>query len=65
MHTLAPSVRMAPLAKTIMALRHFHPLAKLEFLRFVNSFHLEIDLVLGKKAFIFALTHFSHISFGA
>jgi hypothetical protein len=64
MHTLALNACMAPLTKTIMALRHLHPLAEVDLPRFVNDFHLEIDLVLGKKTFIFTLTHFPRLSSG-
>jgi len=48
---------MAPSAKTITTLRHFHPLAEVDLPPFVNNFHPKMDLVLDRKAFIYALTH--------
>ncbi len=53
---LAPNTFATPLAKTIVALRHLHPLAKVDLPPFVDDFHLETNLVLDRKAFIYALT---------
>jgi hypothetical protein len=63
---LAPNTFTAPLVDTIVAPHHFHPLAKVDLPPFVNNFHLKMDVVLNRKAFIFVLTHFlclSSISF--
>jgi len=62
--TLAPSFPTVPLTKTIVALHHLHPLAKVDLPHFVNNFHPEIDLVLDKEAFIYVLTHFLCFSSG-
>jgi hypothetical protein len=59
---LAPDTLATPLAKTIVAFRHLHPLAKVGLPPFVNDFHPETNLVLDREAFIFALTHFSRLS---
>jgi hypothetical protein len=48
---------MAPSAKTIVAFHHLHPLVKVDFPPFVDDFHLEIDLALDRKTFIYTLTH--------
>jgi hypothetical protein len=40
-------------------------LVKDYFPPFVNDFHLEMDLVLDKEAFISTLTHFPHLSSGS
>ncbi len=56
MCTLAPSTFVAPLVETIADLRHFHPLAEVDLSFFVNDFHLEMDFVLNREAFISTLT---------
>jgi hypothetical protein len=43
---------MIPLLKTIVALHHLHPLAKVDLPLFVDDFHLEIDFVLDRKTLI-------------
>jgi hypothetical protein len=53
MRALASNALAAPLAKTIMARCHLHPLAKVDLPRFVNDFHPETNLVLYKKVFIY------------
>jgi hypothetical protein len=64
MHALPPSTLVAPSIKTIATLRHFHPLADVDLPPFVDDFHPNTDLVLDRKAFIYALTHSPHLSFG-
>jgi hypothetical protein len=44
---------MAPSIKTIAALCHLHPLAEIDLPPFIDYFHLEMDLILDRKAFIF------------
>jgi hypothetical protein len=53
---------MAPSVKTITALRHLHPLPKIDLPPFVDYFHLEMDFILDREAFIYALTSFPHLS---
>jgi hypothetical protein len=53
---------MASLVETIVALRHFHRLAKVDLPPFINDFHLKTTFALDKKAFIFALTCFLGLS---
>jgi hypothetical protein len=48
---------MAPLAKTILAFHHLHPLVRVDLPPFVNDFHPKIDLALDRKTFIYILTH--------
>jgi hypothetical protein len=55
---------VAPLAETIAALHHLHPLAEVGLPLFVNNFHLKMDLVLDIEAFISTLTHSPPLSFG-
>jgi hypothetical protein len=62
MRALAPKTHVAPLTETIATLRHLHPLPKVDLPLFVDNFHLETDLVLDRKAFIFALTCSPHLS---
>jgi hypothetical protein len=64
MHYLAFSIHVAPLAKTIVALGHLHPLVEIDLLPFANDFHPKTNLVLGKEAFIYVFTHSRHISSG-
>jgi len=64
MHALAPNTFATPSAETIVALCHLHPLAKVDLPPFVNNCHPKMDLVLDRKAFIFALTHSPRFSFG-
>ncbi len=52
-----------PSLETITTFWHFHPLAKVDLLPFVNDFHLEMNLVLDKKAFIYMLPCFPRLSF--
>ncbi len=54
MCALGPNIPMAPLTKTITALRHFHPLAK-DLPPFVDDFHLETNLVSDREAFVYTL----------
>jgi hypothetical protein len=39
-----------------MALHYLHPLAEVNFPPFVEDFHPEMDLVLDRETFIYALT---------
>jgi hypothetical protein len=57
MHAWEFNTLAAPPIKTIVALRHLHPLAKVDLIPFVNDFHLETDLGLDIETFIFVLTH--------
>jgi len=63
MHALASNIFVALSATTILALRHLHPLAKVNFPPFVNDFHPKMDLVLDKKAFIFIVACFPCLSY--
>jgi hypothetical protein len=65
MCALAPNTLVAPLAKTIATLHHFHPLPEVDLPTHVNDFHPKTNLVLDRKAFIFALTHSPHLSSGS
>jgi hypothetical protein len=62
MCALAPKTLATPLAKTIVALRHLHPLAKVDLPPFVDDFHPNTNLVLDREAFIYALTCSPHLS---
>jgi hypothetical protein len=53
---LAANTLAAPLVETIADLCHLHPLDEVDLAPFVNDFHLEMDFVLDRKAFIFTLT---------
>jgi len=64
MCALAFGIFVAPLTKTIVALCHLHPLVEVDQTLFVNNFHPKMNLVLDKKTFIYALTHFPLISYG-
>jgi hypothetical protein len=64
MHALTPSTLTTPSTKTIVALCHLYPLAKVDLHFFVNNFHPKRNLVLDKEAFIFALTHSPRLSSG-
>jgi hypothetical protein len=55
MRALAPNTFMAPLIKTITTFHHLHPLAEVDFTLFVNDFHLKMNFILDKMAFIFTL----------
>jgi hypothetical protein len=59
---LAPNILMAPLVENVATFHHFHLLVKNDFPPFVNDFHLEMDLVLDKDAFISTLTRFPCLS---
>jgi hypothetical protein len=48
---------MASSVETIMALHHLHPLVNVELPLFVDDFHLETNLTLDRKTFIYTLTH--------
>jgi hypothetical protein len=48
---------VAPSIETIVAFCHLHPLVEVDFHPFVDDFDLEMDLVLDRKAFIFALMY--------
>jgi hypothetical protein len=63
MCVLGPTTRVAPLVKTITSLHHLHPLVEVDLPLFVDDFHPEMDLVLDREAFIFALTHLPCLSF--
>jgi hypothetical protein len=45
-----------------VAFHHLHPLAKVDFTLFVDDFHLETNLGLDIKTFIFVFTHSTHLS---
>jgi hypothetical protein len=62
-HALALNIFAAPSVETITAFRHFHPLAEVDLPPFVDNCHPKMDLVLDRKAFIFALTHSQRFSF--
>jgi hypothetical protein len=62
-HALALYTFTTPSIETIVTLHHLHPLAEVDLLPFVDNCHLDIDLVLDRKAFISALTHSPHFSF--
>jgi hypothetical protein len=62
---LAPNILAAPSAKTIVALRYLYPLVEVDLPPFVDNYHPKMDLVLDRKAFIYALTHFPHLSFNS
>jgi hypothetical protein len=62
-HVLAPNTFATPSTKTILAFCHFHPLAEVDLAFFVNDFHLEMDHVLDKEAFIYVLPRFPCLSF--
>jgi hypothetical protein len=64
MCALAPNTLVAPSIKTIATLCHLHPLAEADLPPFVNDFHPKTNLVLDRKAFIFTLTPFPHLSSG-
>jgi hypothetical protein len=54
---LTPNTPKATSIKTIMAFCHLHPLVEVDLPPFVDNFHLKTDLVLDRKACIYALTH--------
>jgi hypothetical protein len=64
MRALVPNILVAPLIQTIMALHHLHPLVEVDLPPFVEDFHPEMDLVLDRETFIYALTCSPHLSFG-
>jgi len=64
MRALVPNILVAPLAQTIMALHHFHPLVEVDRPPFVEDFHPKMDIVLDRETFIYALTCSPHLSFG-
>jgi len=41
-----------------------HPPTEVDFPPFVNDFHLETKVILDWEAFVFALVHSTHLSFG-
>jgi hypothetical protein len=55
---------MTPTTKTIINFRHFHPLAEVDLPFVINNFHPNTNIFLDKEAFIFALAHSPHFSFG-
>jgi hypothetical protein len=63
MHALAPNILATPSVETIAALRHLHPLAKVDLCLFINNCHPNMNLILDINVFIFALTHFPCFSF--
>jgi hypothetical protein len=63
MCALTPNFLVAPSSETIVALCHLHPLAEIDLPPFGDDFQPEMDLVLDRKAFIYALTCFPHLSF--
>jgi len=48
-----------------MTFHHFHPLAEVDLPLFVKDFHPEMDFVLDKETFIYALTCSPHLSSGS
>jgi hypothetical protein len=54
---LAPYTNATPLAKTIATLHHFHPLVEVDLPPFVDDFNPKTNLVLDRKAFIYALMY--------
>jgi hypothetical protein len=48
-----------------MTFHHFHPLAEVDLPLFVKDFHPEMDFVLDKETFIYALTRSPHLSSGS
>jgi hypothetical protein len=66
---LAPSAHVAPSDKTMRVLKTtrvlhlLHPFAKVDFLPFIDDFHLEMEVTLDRMEFIFALAHPSCFSF--
>jgi hypothetical protein len=62
MHALEFNTPTTPPTKTIVAFHSLHPLAKVDLTPFVNDFHLETNLGLDIKTFIFVLTHSPHLS---
>jgi hypothetical protein len=64
MRALGPNFLMAPSVETIVAFCHLHQLVEVDLPLFVNDFHPEMDLVLDRKTFIFALMHSPSLSFG-
>jgi hypothetical protein len=65
MCALVPNILVAPLAKTITTLFHFHPLAEVDLPPFVEDFHPKMDLNLDRETFIYALTRSICFSFGS
>jgi len=57
-----PTLFVTPSTETIATFCHLHPLVEVDLPPFVNNFHLETNLVLDKKIFIFTLTCFPHLS---
>jgi hypothetical protein len=49
MHALASNILVALSMKTILALHHLHPLAKVDLPLFVDDFHPKMDIVLDKR----------------
>jgi len=62
MCALAHKTPLAPSTKTIVALHRLHPLVKVDLPPFVNNFHPKTNFILDIEAFIYALTHFPHLS---
>jgi len=60
MCALVPNVLVAPLAKTVMAFCHFHPLAKVDLPPFVEDFHLRWILFWIERH-LFMLWHVHHV----
>jgi hypothetical protein len=60
---LAPSTHVAPFDKTTKVLHLLHPFGKVDFLPFVDDFHLEMEVILDRMEFIFALARPSCFSF--
>jgi hypothetical protein len=60
---LAPSTHVAPSDKTTRVLHLLHPFAKIDFLPFVDDFHIEMEVTLDRMEFIFALACPSCFSF--
>ncbi len=59
---ISPHHSCGPIVKTITSFHHLHPLAKVDLFLFVDDFHLEMDLVLDREAFIFVLMHSPRLS---
>jgi len=58
-HALTPNTFAIRLTKNIMALCHFHPLAKVDLPPFVDNFYPKKYFVLDRKEFNFCFDMFS------
>jgi hypothetical protein len=60
---LAPSTLATPLFKTITTFCHLHPLVEVDLPSLVDNFHLKMDFLKNKEAFIYTLTRSPCLSF--